>query len=116
MTAPVLPPAEGPAAAAVSGEPLAPPAAGPYTPPQGGLDLALRIWTTLTWARIGQVAALLFVVAVIAAGLGVVLHALGGTAGLWTALGGTGVAAGAGVPAVRRRAAARRDRRAGRRR
>jgi hypothetical protein len=68
-----------------------------------GLDLALRIWATLTWARIGQVAALLFVVAVIAAGLRVVLHARGGTAGLWTALGGAGVAAGAGVSAVRRR-------------
>jgi hypothetical protein len=109
MSAPVLPSTEG-SPGAMSGELLPPPAAGPYSPPQSRLDLAYRIWATLTWSRVWQVVVLLLAVAAIVAGLGMVLHAVSGTAGVWTALGGaTGAGASAGgAHMVRRRASRRR--------
>jgi hypothetical protein len=109
MSASVLPSTEG-SPGAMSGELLPSSAAAPYSPPQGGLDLTYRIWATLTWPRVLQVVVLLLAVAAIAAGLGTVLPAVPGSAGLWTALGGA-TGAGAGAHALRRRAARRRGQR-----
>ncbi|MGH4010369.1 MAG: hypothetical protein ACRDTH_19785 [Pseudonocardiaceae bacterium] len=81
---------------------------GDYKPPATVIDLIYRVWISLEWAKTGQMVVILLVagltVALVFAGMGLLVHALIGTSAAWSAVGVCGIVAGGGAAVyVRRR-------------
>lgn len=87
---------------------------GDYKPPATAIDLIYRIWMTLEWGKTGQMVVVLlaigFTMALVFAGLGLLVHAVIGTPAVWSAVGGIFAGSGAAASAygyMRRRRAKR---------
>jgi hypothetical protein len=80
---------------------------GGYKPPATVIDLIYRVWMSLEWAKTGQMVVILFVadltVALVFAGLGLLVHALIGAPTAWSAVGVCGIVAGGGAAVYVRR-------------
>jgi hypothetical protein len=98
---PAPPPVESvPLAGKLIEQPV-PDTAGRYKPPTTVIDLIYRIWMTLEWSKTGQMVVVLLAagltVAVVFAGLGLLVHTLIGIPAVWSAVGG--IVAGGGAAA-----------------